>query len=133
MIIITKQMIVISYQMTVIANQMIVIVYQMIVIANQMIVRSVMMADTSWTNNPKLKNIDPRKLTVLLELMKEAEGKPMDKLLPILMNTNKKLQDQNLSFSKDESDVMIDLLTKNLNQKEKMQFEMIKKMMANRK
>lgn len=88
------------------------------------------MADNSWSNNPKLKNIDPRKLTILLELVKEAEGKPMDKLIPIMMNTQKKLQQQNLSFSKDESDVMIDILTKNMNAKEKMQFEMIKKMMA---
>jgi hypothetical protein len=91
------------------------------------------MADTSWTNNPRLKNIDPRKLTILLELMKEAEGKPMDKMLPLLMQTNKKLQQQNLNFTKDESDIMIDLLTKNMTPKEKQQFEMIKMMMANRK
>ena len=90
------------------------------------------MADTSWTKNPKLNNIDPRKMTILLELMKEAEGKPMDKLVPLLMNTNKKLQQQNMSFTKDESDVMIDILTKNMSAKEKQQFEMIKKMMATR-
>ena len=91
------------------------------------------MADTSWTNNPKMRNIDPRKLTILLEIMKEAEGKPMDKLIPLMMNANNKLQEQNLSFSKDESDVMIDLLTKNLSPKEKMQFDMLKKMMGGRK
>ncbi len=88
------------------------------------------MADMSWSNNPKLKNIDPRKLTVLIELMKEAEGKPMDQVLPLLMRTNKRLQEQNLVFSKDESELMIELLTKNMSQKEKMQFEMIRKMMA---
>jgi hypothetical protein len=88
------------------------------------------MADTSWTNNPKLKNIDPKKLAILLELMKEAEGKPMDKLLPLLMTTNRRLQEQNLTFSKDESDLMIEILTKNMSPKEKQQFEMIRKMMA---
>jgi hypothetical protein len=91
------------------------------------------MADTSWTNNPKMKNIDPRKLTVLLELVKEAEGKPMDKLVPLLVNANKKLQEQNMNFTKDESDMIIDLLSKNMTPKEKMQFEMIKQMMASRK
>lgn len=91
------------------------------------------MADTSWTNNPKIKNIDPRKLTVLLELVKEAEGKPMDKLVPILVNANKKLQQQNMNFTKDESDMIIDILSKNMTPKEKMQFEMIKQMMASRK
>lgn len=91
------------------------------------------MADTSWSNNPKLKNVDPRKLAILLELVKEAEGKPTDKLIPLLVNTNKKLQQQNMTFTKDESDLMIDLITKNMSPKEKAQFEMIKKMMANRK
>lgn len=91
------------------------------------------MTDTSWSNNPKLKNIDPRKLSILLDLVKEAEGKPMDKLIPIMMNTQKKIQKQNLNFTKDESDVMLEILTKNMNATEKAQFEMIKKMMANRK
>ena len=91
------------------------------------------MADMSWTNNPKLNNIDPRKLFILMELMKEAEGKPLDKIVPMLMNTNKRLQEQNLTFSKEESELMIELLTKSMNPKEKMQFDMIRKMMATRK
>jgi hypothetical protein len=62
--------------------------------------------------------------------MKEAEGKPFDQVLPLLMRTNKRLQEQNLVFSKEESELMIDLLTKSMSPKEKMQFEMIRKMMA---
>lgn len=87
------------------------------------------MADTSWTNNPKLKNVDPRKLAILLEVAKEAEGKPMDKLIPLLINANKRVQQQNMNFSKEESEIMIDILTKNMSPQEKMQFEMIKRMM----
>lgn len=91
------------------------------------------MADNGWMNNPKIKNIDPRKLSVLLEIMKEAEGKSMDQLLPLLINANKKLQSQNLNFSKDESEVLIDLLTRNLSPREKMQFEMLKQLIMGRK
>ncbi|HHV13638.1 MAG TPA: hypothetical protein GXX75_25560 [Clostridiales bacterium] len=91
------------------------------------------MPDTSWTNNPKLNHIDPRKMTIFLELMKEAEGKPMEQLVPLLMNANKKLQQQNMAFSKDESDVLMEILTKNLSPKERQQFEMIRKFMATRK
>ena len=87
------------------------------------------MADMSWTNHPKMKNVDPRKLAILLEVVKEAEGKPMDKLVPLLMNTNKKLKEQNLIFEKDESDIMMEILTKNMSPKEKAQFEMLRKMM----
>lgn len=91
------------------------------------------MADTSWTNNPKLKNVDPRKMAIFLELIREAEGKPMDKLVPLLINANKRLQQQNMTFSKDEGDVLMEILTKNMSPREKQQFEMIKKIMAGRK
>lgn len=90
------------------------------------------MADSSWVNNPKIRNIDPKKIAILLDLVKEAEGKSMEQLLPIITNTNKKLKAQNLSFDKDESDIMLDILTKNLSAKEKAQFEMIRKMMPKR-
>lgn len=89
------------------------------------------MADTSW-NNSKMKDVDPRKLAILMELVKEAEGKPMDKLIPLIISTNKKLQAQNLSFTKDESDIMIEILTKNMSPKEKARFEMLRKLMTKR-
>ena len=89
------------------------------------------MADNSWNDNPRLKNIDPRKLSILMDLVNESEGKPVDKLIPLLMNTQKKLQKQNLNFSPDETNLMLEILTKNMNAKEKSQFEMIKKFMAN--
>lgn len=91
------------------------------------------MVDNSWTNNPKLRNIDPRKMAIFLELIKEADGKPMEQLIPLLMSTNQRLQQQNMTFSKDESDILMDILTKNMSPKEKAQFEMIKKFMASRK
>lgn len=93
------------------------------------------MSDSYENSNPNIKNknIDPRKLLIILELMKEAEGKSMDKLLPLIINTNKKLRDQNLVFTKDESDFMIEALTKNMSAKDKAQFEMLRAMMASRK
>jgi hypothetical protein len=91
------------------------------------------MPDSSRNNNSKMKNIDPRKLAILIELMKEAEGKSMDKLLPLIMSTNKKLQDQNLNFNKDESELMMEILTKNMSPKDKAQFDMLRKMMSNKK
>lgn len=91
------------------------------------------MADTPGDKNSRMRNIDPRKLAILMDVVKEAEGKSMDKLLPLIINTNKKLQDQNLNFTKDESDLMMEILTKNMSAKDKAQFDMLRKMMANRK
>jgi len=100
------------------------------IIRNPNLIRSDIVADTSWNNNPKMKNIDPRKLAVLMELVKEAQGKSIDKLIPLIVNANKKLQAQNLSFTKDESEILIEILTKNMSPKERARFEMLRKLMA---
>ena len=52
-----------------------------------------------------------RKLVILMELMKEAEGKSIDKMLPMIMEANKSYR-LKICFTKDESDIMIDALTK---------------------
>jgi len=95
-------------------------------------IRSDSMADSSFSNNPKMKNVDPRKLAILMELIKEAQGKSIDKLIPLLISANKKLQSQNLSFTKDETEILIEMLTKNMSPKEKARFEMLRKLMTNR-
>ena len=91
------------------------------------------MADTSWTKNPKLNNIDPRKLAILVELVNELEGKPLDKALPHLVAANKKLKEENLSFSKDENELLVEILGKNMSAKEKKQFEMMKNIIMAKK
>lgn len=96
-------------------------------------VRSNQIMDNSWANNPKLRNIDPRKMAILLDLMKQAEGKSMEQLIPLLISTNKRMQQQNLTFTKEESEVMLDAITKNMSPKERAQFEMIKKILSMRK
>lgn len=95
--------------------------------------KSDIMPDSPKNKKFNMNNVDPRKLAILVEVMKEAEGKSMDKLLPLIMNTNKKLQEEDLSFTKDESDFMIEILTKNMSPKDKAQFKMLRKMMGNRK
>jgi len=92
-------------------------------------IRSDIMADSS-SGNSKMRNLDPRKLAILMELIKEAEGKPLDKLIPLIISTNKKLQAQNLSFTKDETEIMIEILTKNMSPKDRARFEMLRKLMT---
>lgn len=86
------------------------------------------MKDVSWINHPAMKNIDARKLAILVELVNEAEGKPVDKLLPVLITSNAKLKAMGLSFSQEETDLVMDILTKDLSEGDKKKIEMVKKM-----
>jgi hypothetical protein len=88
------------------------------------------MKDLEWINHPAMKNIDARKLAVLVDLANEAEGKPADKALPILIKANAKMKALGLNFSPDETNLMVEILTKDMSPADKHKLEMIKKMIA---
>lgn len=91
------------------------------------------MKDLSWMDHPAIKNIDPRKLAFITEFVNETEGKTVEKAVPILVATNAKMKAMGLTFTPQESDLMTEILTRDLSQADKMKIEMFKKMMANRK
>lgn len=91
------------------------------------------MKDLAWMNHPAMKNIDARKMAILMELANEAEGKPADKSLPLLMKANAQLKAMGLTFSSDEADLMVDILTKDMSPAEKQKVDMIKRMMPKNK
>ncbi len=86
------------------------------------------MKDLNWMNHPAMKNIDARKLAVLIDLANEAEGIPTDKALPLLIKANAKMKALGLSFSQDETDLLVDILTKDMSEADKKKVEMIKKL-----
>lgn len=91
------------------------------------------MKDLEWINHPAMKDIDARKLAILVELANEAEGKPADKALPLLIKANAKMKALGLTFSTEESDLMVEILTKDMPPAEKQKLDMIKKMIAKKK
>ena len=90
------------------------------------------MSDTSWLDNPALKNLDARKLAVIVELMNETEGKPLEKTVPAIMKANMKLKSQNLAFTKDETSLIFDILTRNMSPEEKTKFSNLRKLMESK-
>lgn len=95
--------------------------------------KEIVMKDLSWMNHPALKNIDPRKLAIIVEFINETEGKPVEKAIPVLVATNAKMKAMGLTFTPPESDLMTEILTKDLSEADKKKIEMFKKMMANKK
>lgn len=77
------------------------------------------MQDMSWIHNPALQNIHPKKMSVITELVQKTEGKPIAQSLPFLMQANKDLQREGLSFTEEESTLIMDILTRDLSAEEK--------------
>lgn len=87
------------------------------------------MKEYSWLKHPAIRDIDPAKLAFLISYAESTKGKTPEQMLPILMQANAGMKAQNLSFSKDEQDLLIDVLTEDMSEEEKKKLEMIKRFM----
>ena len=85
--------------------------------------------DFSFLNHESLKNMNPKKVQILKELAAKTEGKADIEIATLLMETMKKMQKENLTFTKEESAVMMEILTRNMSPSERAKVDMMKKMM----
>lgn len=87
------------------------------------------MADTNWINHPALKNMSHHKKEILTGLVKQSEGKSAVETIPILLNTQKLMNEQSVKFSPQEQNAMFSILSEKLSPEEKQRFDALKKMM----
>ena len=85
--------------------------------------------DFSFLNHESLKNMNPKKVQILKELAEKTEGKADKEIAALLLETMKKMQKENLTFTKEESAVMMEILTRNMSPSERAKVDMMKKMM----
>ncbi|KSV59860.1 hypothetical protein [Acetivibrio ethanolgignens] len=84
------------------------------------------MTDMSWIHNPELKRLSPRKMELVTKLVEETNGKTLSQSIPVLVSINKTLQTEGLSFTEEESALILDILTRDMTLKEKQQVEQMK-------
>lgn len=72
------------------------------------------------------KTMHPVKIQVMKELVKSMQGKSMKDAAPLLMSATSKLKSHNLSFTPEETTVLLEILTKDMSPQEKAKVEMMK-------
>lgn len=68
----------------------------------------------------------PAKAKILKQLEQQTQGHEIKAAAPFIMQAMKELQRQNLSFSKEEIEVMMEILTKDMDDSEKQRVEKMK-------
>lgn len=76
--------------------------------------------------DPRLKNIDPIKLKVIMEIREQSKYKSMEELLPQIMKINQELNRRKMNFTKEESALLLDVIEETLSPSEKKKFNMLK-------
>lgn len=87
------------------------------------------MSNMSWSEHPNFQKLDSRKKAIILDLVKDTKGKALNQTLPSLLQAQAKLKAQGLSFSKEETTLLMEILTIDLSPMEKAKVEAMSKMM----
>lgn len=84
------------------------------------------MSNLNLENNPALKNMHPLKLKVMTELIQATEGKPIAQSLPALLSAKQQLTALGLSFSQEETTLLMDVVSNNLSPENKSKLNAMK-------
>ncbi|MBQ9279266.1 MAG: hypothetical protein IJ224_11615 [Lachnospiraceae bacterium] len=77
-------------------------------------------------NNQKLSGIDPVKLKIIMEISEKSKNKSVEELLPEIMKINQELNRRNMNFSKNETEILMDVIEESLSPADRQRFNMIK-------
>ena len=79
-----------------------------------------------FENDPRLKNLMPLKRQIILELANGSHNATMEQMLPQIMQLNRELQKRNLSFSKEESNLILDIMMEQASPAERQKIAMFR-------
>lgn len=84
------------------------------------------MSQSIFEQHEIFKTMHPVKIQVMKELAESMQGKNMKDAAPLLMNATAKLKSHNMSFTPEETTVLLEILTKDMSPQEKARVEMMK-------
>lgn len=76
-----------------------------------------------WFQDPRIKDISPAKLTFLLNLAQQIEGKNQKQAMPILVGAVASASRQNLQFTPEEFQLIFEIMKEGKSEAEKRQMD----------
>ena len=76
-----------------------------------------------WFQDPRMKDIAPAKLSLLLKLAEQIEGKNQKQAMPILFGAMASANRQNLQFTKEEFELIFEIMKEGKSDEEKQQMD----------
>lgn len=76
-----------------------------------------------WFQDPRIKEIAPAKLSLLLKLAEQIEGKNQKQAMPILFGAMASANRQNLQFTQEEFQLIFEIMKEGKSDEEKKQMD----------
>ncbi len=86
--------------------------------------------NSDFMHNSRLSNIDPIKLKIIMEIREKSKNKSVEELLPEIIKINQELNRRNMNFTKNESEILMDVIEESLSPADRQKFNMLKGFMS---
>lgn len=80
-------------------------------------------------HDPRLKNLSPIKQKLIREIANSSTSKSMEQMLPEIMQINQELSRRNIAFTKEESNLIMDILMEQASPEDRRKIAMVRNMM----
>ena len=87
------------------------------------------MTPEEFLANPLIKNVSPIKKEILVELVNKVEGLKPNEAIQHLVPTMNKIRAMGITFSNEETSLLIEVITSNATPAEKQRYDMMIKML----
>lgn len=83
-----------------------------------------------WKDDPRLRSMDPERLSVLLEMAETLASAPASQKMNEFLKIHQTAGGKGIRFTPPEQEILISVLTENMSPEEKAKVEMIRKLAA---
>lgn len=87
------------------------------------------MQQQDFFSTPEFQRLHPLKQNIIKELAMNSQNVSVEAMIPKIMSINNELKRRNLSFTKSESKLMINILTRDMSAADRSKIDMIMSMM----
>jgi hypothetical protein len=84
---------------------------------------------SDFTSTKEFQNLHPLKQQLIIELVQSSQNTPLEKMLPKIMSINQGLNKRNMSFTKEESQLLINILKENMTPDQRQKVDMLMKLL----
>lgn len=86
--------------------------------------------DNRLKNDPRLKKMDPQKLALLSQFAEELARAPQAAKMNLFLTLNRRASKEGLTFSPEETDLLLTVLTESLSPEDKKRAELIRTLLS---
>ena len=82
--------------------------------------------NNNWKQDPRLNSMDPNKIALLSEFAKKVETAPKNQLIQTLLALNLGAREKNVSFSDQETELLLSILSAGMSPAERKRMDTLK-------